>query len=118
MQNILIGTVAFLHFYFFILESILWTRPLGLKVFRMKPEQAAATKVLAANQGVYNLFLVAGLIWSLLATDLVFSHHLKSFFLSCIVIAGIVGAATVNKKIFFIQALPAIIALVLQFDLL
>jgi len=110
--SVLIGIVAALHIYFLVLEMFLWDAPYGRKTFGLTPEFSAASKALAANQGLYNGFLAAGLIWSLLA------HHehvfeIKIFFLSCVVVAGIFGAATVSRKIFFVQALPALIALVL-----
>ncbi|MCU1348277.1 MAG: hypothetical protein JWO56_1307 [Acidobacteria bacterium] len=107
----LVGLVALLHFWFFILESVLWTKPFGRRVFRLSETKAADTASLALNQGVYNLFLTAGLVWSLLATDCAF--QLKIFFLACVIVAGIVGGITVKKSIFFIQAVPAIIALFL-----
>lgn len=113
LKNILIVIVSGLHLYFFILESFLWTKPTGLKVFRMNSIEAETKKVLAFNQGVYNLFLAAGLVWSLLNINLDFRYQLQIFFLGCVIVAGIVGAKTASKKIFFIQALPAIVALIL-----
>jgi putative membrane protein len=107
--DILIGIVALLHAWFLVLEMFLRTRPLGRKVFRMSAEQAAATKTLAVNQGLYNGFLVAGLVWGLVSGD----FHVKIFFLACVILAGVLGAMTVHRKVFFIQALPALIALVL-----
>jgi putative membrane protein len=112
MHNFLILFVALSHIGFCILEMFLWTRPIGLKIFHNKPERAEETKVLAANQGLYNFFLAAGLLWGLFSKNLEFSFQIKLFFLSCIFVAGIYGAFTANKKIFFIQALPALIALV------
>ena len=103
----LIALVALLHLYFLVLEMFLWTRPLGRKVFRMSPEKAETTKVLAANQGLYNGFLVAGLVWSILAQRV----DVATFFLACVTVAGAYGAVTVNKRIFYVQALPAIVAL-------
>jgi putative membrane protein len=103
----LIALVALLHLYFLVLEMFLWTRPLGRKVFRMSPEKAEMTKVLAANQGLYNGFLVAGLVWSILAQRV----DVATFFLACVTVAGAFGAATVSKRIFYVQALPAIVAL-------
>ena len=108
LADILIGIVALLHAWFLVLEMCLWDRPLGRRVFRMSVEQAAATKTLAVNQGLYNGFLVAGLVWGLLAHD----FHVKIFFLACVVLAGLLGAMTVHRKVFFVQALPAIVALV------
>lgn len=113
LKNILILTVAFLHLYFLILEMFLWTKPLGMKAFRMTPERAKETAVLAANQGLYNGFLAAGLIWSLLATNPEIAHQVSVFFLSCVIVAGVYGGYSVGKKIFFIQAVPAILALIL-----
>jgi putative membrane protein len=107
--DILIAVVALLHAWFLVLEMFLWTMPLGRRVFRMSVEQAAATKTLAVNQGLYNGFLVAGLAWGLIAHD----FHVKIFFLACVILAGLLGAVTVHRKVFFVQALPAIVALVL-----
>jgi putative membrane protein len=104
---VLVVVVALLHFYFLVLEMFLWTRPLGLKVFRQTPEQAAQSKVLAANQGLYNGFLAAGLLYGV-ATG---SREFCLFFLTCVVIAGTYGAMTVNRGIFFVQALPALLAI-------
>ncbi|MCP5326246.1 MAG: DUF1304 domain-containing protein [Oceanospirillaceae bacterium] len=107
--NILIALIALLHVYILVLEMFWWDKPRGLKAFGQSYEQAAASKVLAANQGLYNGFLAAGLVWGLLQGDLA----IKLFFLSCIVIAGIFGAATANKRILFIQAVPAFITVLL-----
>ena len=104
---VLVVVVALLHLYFLVLEMFLWTRPLGLKVFRQTPEQAAQSKVLAANQGIYNGFLAAGLLYGA-ATG---SREFCLFFLACVVVAGLYGAATVNRRIFFVQALPAMLAI-------
>ena len=108
ISNILIVIVALLHLYFLYLEMFLWDKPRGMKSFRMTEEFAKQSKSLAMNQGLYNGFLAGGLIWSLFADDVV-----KAFFLSCVVIAGIFGAFTVSKRIFYIQAVPAILALVI-----
>ena len=108
----LILIVALLHFGFMLLEMTLWTKPPGLKVFHMTPEKAKATAVLAANQGLYNGFLAAGLIWSLIHPDPAFAKQVASFFLACIIIAGMYGAWSVNKRIFVVQSLPAILALI------
>ncbi|HET7562960.1 MAG TPA: DUF1304 domain-containing protein [Rhodanobacteraceae bacterium] len=107
--NILVALVALLHAWFLVLEMFLWDKPLGRKVFRLEPEFASASKVLAMNQGLYNGFLVAGLVWGLCANN----FHVKIFFLACVIVAGIFGAVTVNRKVFFVQALPAIVALAL-----
>lgn len=104
----LTALVALLHLYFLVLEMFLWTRPLGLRTFRNTPEKAETTKVLAANQGLYNGFLAAGLLYGLATRSLAFCL----FFLGCVVVAGLYGAWSVNKRIFFVQALPAILAIV------
>jgi putative membrane protein len=109
--SIIIALVALLHLYFLVLEMFLWDKPAGLKAFRLTPEQAASTKVLAANQGLYNGFLAAGLIWGLSLGDA--GAHIQVFFLGCVLVAGVYGAATVGKKILFVQALPAALGLVL-----
>ena len=107
ITNIFIGLVAALHIYFLVLEMFLWDTPYGRKTFRLTPEFSAASKALAANQGLYNGFLVAGLVWGLIAdrTDV------QVFFLGCVVVAGVFGAATVNRRILLVQALPAAVAL-------
>ena len=109
--NIAIGFVALLHAWFLVLEMFLWDKPFGRRVFRTTPEFAAASRQLAANQGLYNGFLAAGLVWglSLGAAGL----EVKFFFLACVVVAGVFGAVTVNRYILFIQALPGIVALAL-----
>jgi putative membrane protein len=106
-----VGVVALLHVYFLVLEMFLWDKPQGRKTFGLTPEFAAASKPLAANQGLYNGFLAAGLIWGILSGA--GGTPVKVFFLTCVIIAGIYGSLSVSKKIFFVQALPAIIALVL-----
>ena len=107
--NIMVGLVALLHLYFLVLEMFLWDKPAGLRAFGQTLEKAQASKVLAANQGLYNGFLAAGLIWGLwLGAE---GHAIKIFFLACVLIAGLYGAATVSRKILFIQALPAAIGL-------
>ncbi len=109
MANIAVALIALLHVYILVLEMFLWDKPRGLRAFGQTLAQAQASKVLAANQGLYNGFLAAGLFWGLLQGDI----GIKVFFLSCIVVAGIFGAATANKRILFIQAVPAFIALML-----
>ncbi|MEO8836181.1 MAG: DUF1304 domain-containing protein, partial [Caldimonas sp.] len=100
-----------LHLWFLVLEMFLWDKPLGLRTFRHSAEEAAASKVLAANQGLYNGFLAAGLAWGLLlGAD---GTSVKLFFLGCVIVAGVYGAATVSRKILFIQALPAALAMAL-----
>lgn len=111
IKNLLITTVALLHTYFLILEMFLWTKPKGLKTFRMTPEHAKTTAVLAANQGLYNGFLAAGLIWSILTTDLEMSRQLAVFFLGCVIVAALYGGYSVSRKILFIQGFPAVLAL-------
>ena len=109
--NIVIGLVALLHAYFLVLEMFLWDKPFGRRVFRTTPEYAAASKTLAANQGLYNGFLAAGLVWGLyLGTA---GLEVKIFFVSCVIIAGVFGAITVSRMILFVQALPGIVALAL-----
>ena len=109
--NIAIGFVALLHAYFLVLEMFLWDKPFGMRIFRLTPEFAAASKALAANQGLYNRFLVPGLVWGLALGEA--GIHVKLFFLACVVIAGLFGGATVNRNILFVQAVPGIIALAL-----
>jgi putative membrane protein len=110
ITNILIALVAALHLYFMYLEMVAWDRPLGRKVFRMTPEFWAASKALAANQGLYNGFLVAGLVWGLWLGEAGFA--VETFFLACVVVAGLFGAATVSRRILYVQALPAALALI------
>jgi putative membrane protein len=112
IANILVALVALLHVYFLVLEMFLWTKPLGLKTFRQSPETAAGSAVLAANQGLYNGFLAAGLIWGLVHPTPAFAFQIKAFFLSCAIIAGLYGAATVSRRILFVQAAPAVLALI------
>jgi putative membrane protein len=113
IANALVALVAALHVYFLILEMFLWTRPLGLKTFRNSPEKAADSAVLAANQGLYNGFLAAGLVWGLIQGVPGFAFQIKVFFLLCVIVAGVYGAATVSRRILMVQAAPAAVALVL-----
>ena len=113
IANLLVALVAALHLYFLVLEMFLWTKPLGLKTFRNSPEKAADSAVLAANQGLYNGFLAVGLIWGLLQPVPAFAFEIKAFFLLCVIVAGIYGAATVSRRILLVQALPAALALIL-----
>ncbi len=111
IANIVIALVALLHVYFLVIEMFLWDTPYGRRVFRLTPEFSAASKTLAANQGLYNGFLAAGLgvgLW--IGPE---GFHWKLFFLSCVIVAGVFGAFTVGRKILFVQALPALLALVL-----
>ena len=113
VANGLVALVAALHVYFLVLEMFLWTKPLGLKTFRNSPEKAADSAVLAANQGLYNGFLAAGLVWGLVQSIAGFAFQIKVFFLLCVIVAGICGAATVSRRILFVQAAPAALALIL-----
>ncbi|MCM0607007.1 MAG: DUF1304 domain-containing protein [Xanthomonadaceae bacterium] len=113
LSTVLVALVGILHIYFLYLEMFMWKKPIGLKTFRMSPEKAKMTAPLAANQGLYNGFLAAGLLYSLFVTNPDTAHSFKVFFLSCVAIAGVFGAGTVSKRIFFIQSLPAILALVI-----
>jgi putative membrane protein len=110
--TLLIVFVAIIHIFFLVLEMFLWTKAFGLKTFRMTQDKAHTTSVLAKNQGLYNGFLAAGLIWSLFVENLVFAQQVATFFLTCVSAAGIYGALTVNKRILFIQGLPAILGLI------
>ena len=109
--DIVIIVVALLHAYFLVLEMFLWEKPAGLRAFGLTPEQAASSKVLAANQGLYNGFLAAGLVWGLANGGA--GLAIKTFFLCCVLIAGLYGAATASRKILYVQALPALIGLIL-----
>jgi putative membrane protein len=111
--SLVLALVALEHLWFLALEMFLWTRPLGLKVFRNTPEFARQSAALAANQGLYNGFLAAGLVWALCHPDPAVGRQLAVFFLACVVAAGVFGAATVSRRILYIQALPALAGLVL-----
>jgi len=113
-SQVLTGLVAALHLYFVVLEMFLWATPYGMKTFKRTAEEQQQTKVLAANQGLYNGFLVAGLVWSMTAAE-PFGYSLKLFFLGCVVVAGLYGAATAARQILFAQALPAAAALVVTY---
>ncbi|NHF58849.1 DUF1304 family protein [Flavobacteriaceae bacterium TP-CH-4] len=109
--NILVGLVAFLHLYFLWFEMFAWTTK-GRKVFRSFPKELfEPTKPMAANQGLYNGFLAAGLIWTFFIEDTIWKTNVALFFLGCVAVAGIYGSLSVEKKIFFVQALPALIAM-------
>lgn len=112
VANVLTGLVALIHVYIVLLEMVWWTSSRGQKAFGLTPEFARETKVLAANQGLYNGFLVAGLVWGLVHPDPAFAWQIKLFFLACVAVAGIYGAATASRKILFIQALPAVLAII------
>ena len=107
--NIAVALVALLHLYFLVLEMFLWDKPFGMRTFRLTPEFAAASKGLAANQGLYNGFLVAGLVWGLVLGAA--GIQIKLFFLTCVIVAGVFGTVTVNRKIFWVQAMPGVAAL-------
>ena len=109
IANVLVGLVVLIHVYIVVLEMFLWDKPFGRKVFGSSPEFATASKVLAANQGLYNGFLAAGLIWGLSLG--VAGQPVQLFFLGCVLVAGLYGAATVGIKILFVQAVPAALAI-------
>jgi putative membrane protein len=111
IADVLVALVALLHAFFLVLEMFLWTRPPGRRAFGLDAEFAEATRTLAANQGLYNGFLAAGLVWGLLAGDDLRVPVLV-FFLACVVVAGVFGAATVSRRILVVQAVPAALALV------
>jgi putative membrane protein len=106
MSNALTGIVAALHAYFLVLEMFLWTTPVGQKTFKRTAEQQIETKALAQNQGLYNGFLAAGLVWSYWA-----GYDVRVFFLVCVVVAGVYGAITAARSILFVQAIPGAAAL-------
>lgn len=103
--------VAVEHLYFLYLEMFLWTKPRGLRIFGNTPERAEASKVLAANQGLYNGFLAAGLFWGLIYPNAAAGVHVQMFFLACVVMAGIYGGMTVRKTVMYIQGGPALLGL-------
>ncbi|MGD9914106.1 MAG: DUF1304 domain-containing protein [Rhizobiaceae bacterium] len=109
IADILIGLVALIHVYIVVLEMLLWEQPAGRRAFGLTPEFAKQTRVLAANQGLYNGFLVAGLVWGLILGAA--GYDVKIFFLACVIVAGVFGAATAGMRILFIQAVPAALAL-------
>ena len=111
IANILTGLVALIHIYIVLLEMLWWNTPRAQKAFGLTPEFAAQTKVLAGNQGLYNAFLAAGLIWGLVHPEPAFAWQIKMFFLACVAVAGIYGAATSSRKILFVQTLPAVLAI-------
>lgn len=110
LASALIAVVATIHVYIVVLEMLLWQKPVGRRVFRTTPEQAAQTATLAANQGLYNGFLAAGLGWALLAEEPL-RRPVATFFLVCVAVAGIFGAATVSRRILFVQTVPAVLGL-------
>jgi len=116
-SQILTGLVAALHVYFLVLEMFLWTTPFGQKTFKRSAAEQESTKILAANQGLYNGFLAAGLVWSLVGGAAI-ALPIRIFFLACVVVAGLYGAATAAKQILFVQAIPAAAALAVTISLL
>ena len=115
IANIFVGLVALLHLCFLILEMFYWTKPKGLKIFGQTLENAKISAKLAANQGLYNGFLSAGLVWGLFESTPEFARSIKTFFLACAIVAGLYGAYSVNRKILFVQSIPALLALVLVY---
>lgn len=113
VANVVVWAIAVLHVYILILEMFLWTTPRGHKAFGLAPDFALQTKALAANQGLYNGFLAAGLIWGLLYPQAMIGAQIQVFFLVCVAVAGLYGAATAKRSILFIQTVPAIFALAL-----
>ena len=113
LANIGVILIALFHIWICLLEMVFWQKPLGLKIFKLDADLAKKSAPMAANQGLYNVFLSAGLIWSLLTNSPSEAFHLKVFFLGCVTVAGIFGAMTINKQIFLRQGLPAIITLIL-----
>jgi len=113
IADILVAIVAALHLYFLVLEMFLWTKPQGLKAFGLTQQKADDSAVLAANQGLYNGFLAAGLIWGLVHPAAGVGFEIKTFFLLCVIVAGLYGGYSVSTKIILIQAVPAAIALAL-----
>lgn len=109
VANICVALVALLHACFLVLEMFLWDRPTGRRVFGLTREFAAQSRTLAANQGLYNGFLAAGLVWGLVQGPA--GDAIKIFFLGCVIVAGVFGAITVNRKILWMQALPGVVAL-------
>lgn len=111
LGNLMVGLVALIHLYIVYLEMAAWDTPRGHKAFNLTPEFAKASRVLAANQGLYNGFLAAGLIWGLYLGAAGF--QVKIFFLLCVTVAGLYGAATASRRILFVQAIPAVLAIIL-----
>jgi len=111
VANIAVALVALLHLYFLVLEMFFWEKPLGLRVFGLTPEFAKASRALAANQGLYNGFIVAGLVWGLSLGAA--GDSIKIFFLGCVIVAGVFGALTANRRILWVQALPGAVAIAL-----
>lgn len=115
LSKLFIAIVAIIHVYILVLEMFLWKKPFGRKAFRMSEAQAEATSVLAANQGLYNGFLAAGLLWALVYPSAYFARELALFFLGCVIVAALYGAYSVGRKILYIQGIPAMVAFVTTF---
>ena len=113
VANLVALLIALLHVYILVLEMFLWDKPKGMKAFGTTQDFATATKVLAANQGLYNGFLAAGLFWGLYLGDA--GQPVRVFFLLCVLVAGLYGAATASRRILFVQAVPATVGLILAF---
>jgi putative membrane protein len=111
VANILTAVIAILHLWFLVLEMFLWNHPVGRKTFGMTKEVSESSAMLAANQGLYNGFLAAGLIWGLISGE----FPVKLFFLMCVLIAGVFGGFTAKRSILYVQALPALVALILLY---
>jgi putative membrane protein len=111
VATVLAALVALLHLYFLVLEMFFWTKPLGRKAFGLDKDFAERSKALAANQGLYNGFLVAGLVYGLALGAAGAGQPWLVFFLGCVIVAGVYGAATVSRKILFVQAVPGALAL-------
>jgi putative membrane protein len=111
LANAVVALLGLLHIYILVLEMFLWEKPVGLRTFRQTPESARASRVLAANQGLYNGFLAAGLLWGVWLGPA--GEGVKLFFLGCVLVAGLYGAATVGRKILWVQAVPALVGIVL-----
>jgi putative membrane protein len=114
LSMVFVAFVAIIHIYILVLEMFLWTKPRGMKVFRLTPERAEMTKQMAQNQGLYNGFLAAGLIWGMLAPPAL-GIPVAEFFAACVLVAGLYGAATVMWTILLVQSVPATLALVALF---
>lgn len=112
IATILVAIVALIHLYILVLEMFFWATPRGQKAFGLTPEFSNQTKTLAANQGLYNGFLAAGLIWGLLHPAPEFAWQIQVFFLACVAVAGLYGAATSSRKILFVQTVPAVLAII------
>ena len=111
--GVVVVLIPALHFYFLVLEMFLWQTPFGMRTFGTTPEVAASSAVLAANQGLYNGFLATGLLWALISYGVTGGRAIITFFLLCVVVAGVYGGATAKFSILFVQAVPALVALAL-----